>query len=127
MHQNQKHYRNLTALAEQYLKDKDIKFTENNKTPKKITYPASETLRRLTDPPVLPRANPHNVGVDSTRYTVLHLCVQLGKGVAFIKHNHEKINQSNPNNLYQKNELNTITAFMRRKKIKKKLKRKLPS
>lgn len=42
------------------------------------TYPASETLWGLTDPPVGAGANSHNVRVDGTRDTVLHLGIQLG-------------------------------------------------
>lgn len=58
-----------------------------NKKQKNLrTYSAPESLRGFTVSPVLPRTNPHNVRVDSTGNTVLHLCIELRKSVACNKH-----------------------------------------
>jgi len=46
--------------------------------------PASKALRWLTVPPVGAGPNPHHMGVDGTRHTVLHLSIQLGKSVPLI-------------------------------------------
>jgi len=45
------------------------------------TYPASEALWRLTVPPISAGANSDNFRVNGTRYTVLHLHIQLGECV----------------------------------------------
>lgn len=48
------------------------------------THPASEEpLRWLTVPPISTRSYPDNVGVNCTRNTVLHLCVQLWESVFY--------------------------------------------
>lgn len=50
----------------------------------KESYPApNETLWWLTLPPISARSNPHNMRVDSTWNTVLHLHVQLRKSVFY--------------------------------------------
>ena len=49
-----------------------------------LILPASEALWGLTVPPVSARSNSDNVRVDSTRNTVLHLCIQLGKSIQLI-------------------------------------------
>lgn len=64
----------------------------------KKTYPASnEALRRVTVPPVGTGSNPHNMRVDCTRYTVLHLHVQLRQSVGYITLTNQSPNNKNPN------------------------------
>lgn len=44
---------------------------------------SDEALWRLTVSPICARSNPHNMGVDGTRHTILHLCIQLRKGIIY--------------------------------------------
>lgn len=56
--------------------------------PKKEVYPASDVSHWwLTVPPVGARSHPHNVRVDSTRHTVLHLSIELWQSVFYISQN----------------------------------------
>ena len=52
--------------------------------------PSPEMLRRLKVPLVLTRANTHNVDIDGTRNTVVHLGIQLGKNIS-IMHSHSSL------------------------------------
>ena len=99
----------------------------NNSGCKRQTYPSPEALRRLTDPPVLPGTDPHDVRVDSAGDTVLHLRVQLGESVTF-KH-HKPISTSSYLNQIKTNanQIQTHNLRHKKKKREKKKKKKIPS
>lgn len=46
--------------------------------------PASKALWWVTLPPISARTNPHNMGMNFTRHTVLHFCIQLGKNISVV-------------------------------------------
>ena len=52
--------------------------------PRCIIPAPDESLWRLTFPPVSAGSNPHNMRVDSTRNTVLHLHIEFRKSILFI-------------------------------------------